>query len=186
MILKSPAPEVPADFTGGFIKINTKDLPTESSLTVSYATGINTATHFSAFRYNPGSVGDYFGFGSGSRMWQGGIKGYFDNNDKTFVDRATRQGFNNDWSVRKRSAVPDQRFNLAFGRSWTLRDGDRFALTGALNYSYTERAYPTIGDVDGDGADELLCGSGDGQFYCYEILDNDQRFTVDTPPLPGK
>lgn len=141
MILKSPAPEVPADFTGGFIKINTKDLPTESSLTVSYATGINTATHFSAFRYNPGSVGDYFGFGSGSRMWQGGIKGDFDNNDKTFVDRATRLGFNNDWSVRKRSAVPDQRFNLAFGRSWTLRDGDRFALTGALNYSYTERAY---------------------------------------------
>lgn len=46
---------------------------------------------------------------------------------------------------------------------------------------YTERAYPTIGDVDGDGADELLCGSGDGQFYCYEILDNDQRFTVDAP-----
>lgn len=46
---------------------------------------------------------------------------------------------------------------------------------------YTERAYPTIGDVDGDGVDELLCGSGDGQFYCYELLDNDQRFTVDTP-----
>ena len=48
---------------------------------------------------------------------------------------------------------------------------------------YTQRAYPTIGDVDGDGADELLCGSGDGQFYCYELLDNDQRFTVDTPVM---
>lgn len=48
---------------------------------------------------------------------------------------------------------------------------------------YTERAYPTMGDVDGDGADELLCGSGDGQFYCYELLDNDQRFTVDTPVM---
>ncbi len=141
LILKSPAPEVPADFTGGFIKINTKDLPTEPSFTVSYTTGVNTATHFSAFRYNPGSVGDYFGFGSGSRMWQGGIQGAFDNNDKAFVDQATRQGFNNNWSVRKRSAVPDQRLNLAFGRSWSLRGGDRIALTGALNYSYTERAY---------------------------------------------
>ena len=37
--------------------------------------------------------------------------------------------------------------------------------------------------MDGDGADELLCGSGDGQFYCYELLDNDQRFTVDTPVM---
>ncbi|WP_297212448.1 FG-GAP repeat domain-containing protein [uncultured Flavonifractor sp.] len=46
---------------------------------------------------------------------------------------------------------------------------------------YTQRAYPTIGDVDGDGADELLCGSGDGRFYCYELLDNDARFSVEEP-----
>ncbi len=29
MILKSPVPEIPADFTGGFVKINTKDTPGE-------------------------------------------------------------------------------------------------------------------------------------------------------------
>lgn len=48
---------------------------------------------------------------------------------------------------------------------------------------YTQRAYPTFGDVDGDGADELLCGSGDGQFYCYEIVPGVGRFTVEAAVL---
>ncbi len=140
MILKSPAPEVPADFTGGFIRISTKEMPDDAAVSFSYSTGVNTATHFSGFRHNPGPAGDLFGFGSGTRMWQGGIKGTFDNSDAAFVNHATRSGFGNDWSVRKRSAVPDQRLSASFGQTWNLRDGDRFALTGAVNYSYSERS----------------------------------------------
>ena len=140
LILKSPAPEVPADFTGGFIRIDTKEMPDDATVSFSYSTGVNTATHFDGFRYNPGPAGDLLGFGSGARMWEGGIKGSFDNSNAAFVDRATRSGFNNDWSVRKRSAVPDQRFSASFGRTWNLHDGHRFALTGAVNYSYSERS----------------------------------------------
>lgn len=142
MILKSPVPEVPADFTGGFIKIATKDMPpTDESVSISYSTGINTATHFGAFRYNPGFAGDYVGFGSGARMMQGGMTGAYDNDNASFVSNMTRNGFNNNWSVRKRSAVPDQRLSASFGRTWRMEDGDRLALTGAVNYSYVERAY---------------------------------------------
>ncbi len=140
LILKSPAPEVPADFTGGFIRIETKELPDDAAVTFSYSAGINTATHFNGFRYNPGPTGDIFGFGSGPRMWQGGIKGSFDNNDAAFVSRATQSGFRNDWSVPKRSAVPDQRFSTSFGRTWNMNEGKRLALTGAINYSYSERS----------------------------------------------
>ncbi len=140
LILKSPAPEVPADFTGGFIRIDTKEMPDDATVSFSYSTGVNTATHFTGFLHNSASAGDLFGFGSGARMWQGGIKGAFDNGDAAFVSHATRSGFRNDWSVRKRSAVPDQRFSLSFGRSWNLRGGNRFALTGAVNYSYAERS----------------------------------------------
>lgn len=60
---------------------------------------------------------------------------------------------------------------------WVENTISYFSDTGG----YTQRAYPTMGDVDGDGADELLCGSADGRFYCYELLDNDTRFTVAEP-----
>ena len=40
VIVKSPSPEYPADFTGGFIKINTKEMPSENSFLISVGTNI--------------------------------------------------------------------------------------------------------------------------------------------------
>lgn len=49
MIVKSPAPEYPADFSGGFILVNTKNMPTENSYSVSIGGNINSSTHFKNF-----------------------------------------------------------------------------------------------------------------------------------------
>lgn len=174
MILKSPAPEVPADFTGGFIKIDTKDLPDNAAVRIDYATGVNTATHFGAFRHNPGHAGDLFGFGSGARMWSGGMGGAFDNGDRAFVDRATRSGFRNDWTVRRRSAVPDQRFSAAFGRRWNLGGDTRLALTGALNYSYVER---TVTDME-NARYGIYNKREDRPEYLYNYTDDQYRTDV--------
>ena len=42
IIVKSPAPEFPADFSGGFVKITTVNLPEKNSFFMSYGTGIGT------------------------------------------------------------------------------------------------------------------------------------------------
>lgn len=81
MILKSPVPEIPADFTGGFVKINTKDTPGELPFALSYSIGFNTATFGHDFLYNPGSGSDWFGCDNGKRGVRGGITGAFDNDD---------------------------------------------------------------------------------------------------------
>lgn len=141
LILKSPAPEIPADFTGGFIKINTRDMPGDERVVLSYSIGVNTSTHFNDFLYNKGFACDLFGAGSGKRQLQGGIKAPFDNANATQVTRMTRSGFNNDWSIRSRTPIPDQRFSVAFGREWRLRNERRLTLNGAANYSYTSRSY---------------------------------------------
>ena len=75
MILKSPVPEIPADFTGGFVKINTKDTPGELPFALSYSIGFNTATFGHDFLYNPGSGSDWFGCDNGKRGVRGGITG---------------------------------------------------------------------------------------------------------------
>ena len=67
MIVKSPAPEIPGDFSGGFVLIRTKVLPEKNSIQLSYTTGFNNVTNFHDFKYNPGSAADAFGFGSASR-----------------------------------------------------------------------------------------------------------------------
>ena len=55
MIMKSPSPEIPADFTGGFIKISTKDTPEKNQYMLSYGVSVNDRTHFRNFKYNKGS-----------------------------------------------------------------------------------------------------------------------------------
>ena len=49
MIVKSPAPEIPGDFSGGFVLIRTKVLPEKNSIQLSYTTGFNNVTNFHDF-----------------------------------------------------------------------------------------------------------------------------------------
>ena len=51
VIVKSPSPEFPADFTGGFIQLNTKAIPSSNMFQVSVGGNINDATHFSNLQH---------------------------------------------------------------------------------------------------------------------------------------
>ena len=58
--------------------------------------------------------------------------------------------------------------HIASGGGW-LQQG-YIENAGSYFQDYPEhnyRAYPTFGDLDGDGTAELICGSYDGYFYCY-------------------
>ena len=50
VIVKSPAPEYPADFTGGFVLVNTKRQPEDRAFDISVGLGVNDRTHFRSFR----------------------------------------------------------------------------------------------------------------------------------------
>ena len=50
VIIKTPVPELPADFAGAFIQIATKDVPDQNTFDISIGTSVNTQTHFSPDR----------------------------------------------------------------------------------------------------------------------------------------
>ncbi len=144
VVVKSPAPEIPADFSGGFIKINTKDVPGKNGFSVSVGGSMNDQTHFRDFLYSPGSATDFLGFDGGLRKLEGSYTNRLDNDNKTAVEHITRNGFNNNWSVKTKTPIADLRLNASFNHKFDLGNGKNFAIISAINYT---NAYKTQNDM---------------------------------------
>lgn len=142
VIVKSPAPEYPADFTGGFILVNTKQLPVDNGFTVSVGTGINDRTHFRSFTTSQGSGWDWLGFGSGWRSLGAGMKGAlrpypgYETGGNPRLD-ILGNGLNNDWTLRTKHPMADMKLNAAYNHTWKMDEGQTYGLLAALNYSNT-------------------------------------------------
>ena len=142
MIVKSPAPELPADFTGGFVKIATKNMPGENSIQASYGVNLNTETHFNTFKYASGGSTDFLGFDDGLRGMRSVIPNRrVDGSDNELVTDVTRNGFNNDWRVHETKPAADHRLSLMINRHARLAGGGQLGLTAAVNYSYSYLTY---------------------------------------------
>jgi outer membrane receptor protein involved in Fe transport len=66
-IAKTYSPDLPAEFSGGLVQLQTMEFPTRTSFGLSLKSGFNTATTFNPFLSNPGGSADFWGFGAGSR-----------------------------------------------------------------------------------------------------------------------
>jgi hypothetical protein len=69
IVVKSFAPELPADFTGGIVNIETKDFPEERIIDLSVKGAFNPSMHFNSdYITYPGSETDFLGFDNGARQ----------------------------------------------------------------------------------------------------------------------
>src|SRR5262249_16007759 len=67
-IAKTYSPDLPAEFSGGLVEMQTIEFPTQKMLNVTIKEGFNTLTTFDRFLSYPGGDGDFFGFGTGQRQ----------------------------------------------------------------------------------------------------------------------
>lgn len=141
MIIKSPQPELPADFSGGFVKVTTKGIPNQNLTEISYGTGINTETHFKDFKYSSGSSTDFLGFDNGFRDMKSIVPNRLKDDDTEAVDAVSKNGFNNNWDVKTKKPLPDQRFSLILNRQLKTENGQQWGLASSLNYSYNSKTY---------------------------------------------
>lgn len=150
VIVKSPAPEYPADFTGGFILIQTKENPTDNGLSISVGTSFNDRTHFRTFLAGKGSGTDWLGFDNGLRKLDAGhtrnLNAYpgYEHADNPRLD-LRNNGLNNDWSIHTRNPWGDLKLNANYNRTWKTDGGVSYGLLAALNYSNT---YKTQEDME--------------------------------------
>ena len=143
-VVKTPAAEYPADYTGGFIQVNTKEIPISNSLHISVGAGWNSQSALRTFYSQKSSATDFLGFDSGLRTLSGGM-------DKTFGTLGLNSGgnamidllgndFSNDWSVKKHKPLGDLKLNADYAHRWNVWHG-KLGLLAALNYTNEYRAY---------------------------------------------
>ena len=146
-IVKSPSAEYPADYSGGFIIVNTKEIPTENNLTFSVGGNWNTSTVFKDFSYAKGSATDFLAFDNGLRSLPGGIDASLNKltdavgnkvGDNLYSLRGN--GLNNDWRIRSRNPIGDLKLAASMARRWNI-GGRTLGLLAALNYTNEQRTY---------------------------------------------
>ena len=139
VIVKSPSPEYPADYSGGFIIIRTKDVPLVNSIGFGVSGNFNTQTHGRTFLEGKKSPTDWIGFDNGMRMIDGGIKAGLKPIAGDGIDLQCN-GFNNSWKAYSSTPVADFSSHFAINRIWEFSDR-KLSLLGAANYSNQHRRY---------------------------------------------
>jgi hypothetical protein len=143
LIIKSPAAELPADFSGGFVKISTRNMPDKNSIVFTYNTGYKGGTTFGKFYKYDGSKTDVFGFDQGRRALPSDMPAHLNQYESAtnpvVREKITSIGreMNKDWTPYQRTALPDQKFLLGINRKFKIGSIDA-GNTTALTYSWSD------------------------------------------------
>lgn len=136
LVFKSPAAELPAEFSGGVVKIFTKSIPDQNFLTVDMGGSYREGT----------TSKDFFEPKHGANYWTGFNDGYSDlpkyfPATKTDIinagaDRLAQIGqmLKNNWTPLQSKALPDLRFSMTGG--FKIQKGElKIGNFSAVNYS---------------------------------------------------
>lgn len=165
LVYKTFMPNLPGDFTGGYVDITTKDFPTKFTFSANASIGYNTLTTFNPnFLTQQGGGMDWIGIDDGTRAlphsvrnttilpnWQSNTSNQFDIEEaRQLVDLTG--SFPNTWE-QQRQAVPfNQNISLSLGNQVKLL-GNPLGLIGALsyqrNYSFYENGQYGIYQLTG-------------------------------------
>lgn len=115
-IYKSSSPELPADFSGGFIQLTTKDNPSKTEFSINYGTTYRYGSSFEPFISNNISAADYFGFSAIGKTLPTNFPKTLNNLSKANNSSAT-QSINKAWNTSKFTAPLDQNLSAYFQTS---------------------------------------------------------------------
>ena len=140
VILKTATPELPADFAGGVIQINTKSIPDDNFQSISVGSGYNTiATFKEKVTYQGGST-DWLGFDNGKRNLPSSLPLTFDfkQNYTTPQKKAElAKLMPNEWALGSAKFNPNYNFQYAMAQTFRAKESNKsLGMMLALTYNY--------------------------------------------------
>ncbi len=186
IVVKAAQPNLPGDFAGGIIMLNTRDIPDENFISVSIGGGYNTLTTFKEYYTYTGGSKDWLGIDDGIRQ----LPDNFPINRDLFVELSTAEkaDFGKSfapWGAYAEASSPiDQSYQISAGLVKKIGKISEFGAIGALTYN---NSYITNLITRNDYDDEVnpLYEYNDGQYrnnvlwgglvnLSYKITDNNK------------
>ena len=171
VIVKTATPDMPAEFAGGLIFINTKDIPTKDFQSFSFGLGYNTQATFHERRFEKPGRWDWVGLDDGIRALSPNIPS---KNLSTYS--FARQGqigknLSNNWADNTGVAPPNYNFQYAKGINIQKKQKDYLGVLFAATYNKTFNLFSNDkNSYNGLNIDNEYSSKFSGNTYSTQIL----------------
>jgi TonB-dependent receptor len=139
-IVKTFTPDMPADFAGGSVRIDTRELPTKPLFQLSLGGGVDSKATFRDRYTHPGSGTDWLGYDNNTRSLPDGFpkRGL---GAETPPEEVVAAGRSINSSMHPRTALtpPNYAGTAVAGNGWTLPGDQRLGVLATLNYGRSYR-----------------------------------------------
>ncbi|MFN0158631.1 MAG: TonB-dependent receptor domain-containing protein [Bacteroidota bacterium] len=143
VVTKTATPDLPGDFTGGLVQINTLEFPNRQTIRLTLSSSFNSLSNLTNVQMSPGGSRDWLGFDDGSRS-----------QPSDALDRySLGQSLTNTWAQRTRRAPLNGAINLSIGDRIDVGEQDLLGYIAAVSYrngfqrTETRLDYETSGGV---------------------------------------
>ena len=133
-VIKTASPDLPGEFAGGVININTSEPKNDNTQTIQVGGSYNTITTFKNFKTYDGSNTDFLGFGVGARDLPNiPTTIYF--TSLTKQDRSElAKSMDYSWSTKNKLSLPNSSIQYTLSRNIKLKK--KQSLSYILTYNY--------------------------------------------------
>lgn len=135
VVSKNATPDMYANFAGGSIEVKTKDIPKKNFLSFSLGTAYNSRSTFNERLTKQQGANDYIGYDDGRRDYPSGLV----NIDEPTTEAASgpyleqsKRFTEDNFSTFKTYAAPGTSLQFAIGRTYELKDNNRFGFVGSV------------------------------------------------------
>ncbi len=111
-VIKSATPDLPGDFSGGLVQLNTLDFPSTRVMKLNLGSSYNSLTTSKGFLRSQGGSNDWLGFDDGSRKYPG------DSPNPNDIAKASA----NNWAPQQHTAPANASLSLSLGDYVNLGD----------------------------------------------------------------
>jgi hypothetical protein len=173
IITKTASPDLPGEFGGGVVTINTKSVPDKNFQSVTIGSGYNTVTTFKEQRAYEGSKTDWIGFDNGVREFPSSIPSVEVFSTLPPDDRAAlAKTFQYDWSINDKKFAPNTNFQYSIGRQVNFKEkklGFLFSLSHNTSNNYAATSRKEYDNAD-QSVPSLLTTSYEDDNYTEQVL----------------
>ena len=171
VITKTATPDLPGEFAGGVIQINTKSVPDKKFQSLSIGGSYNTiTTGKKQVTYNGGST-DFIGIDDGTRALSSSIPSVADFLILKYPEKVEiAKNSTTDWSLINKKFSPNINFQYTIGNQFSIKDkkiGVLAAVTYSKSNNYNERE---ITDFGFSGINKIKTTDLKDDIYSTQIL----------------